>query len=136
MRFRGEYWFLSNMYHCSVALDLARPTPSFTFDEDAFQAAKCPARADEFTGLDGFAAKKLGRRVPLRPDWEAVKFDVMEAVVRDKFSRHPALMRQLRTVRGDIVEDNTWGDRCWGMCDGTGENRLGKLLMRLRDEGR
>lgn len=31
-------------------------------------------------------------------------------------------------------EGNTWGDKFWGVCDGEGENHLGKLLMEVRAE--
>lgn len=34
----------------------------------------------------------------------------------------------------ELIEGNTWGDRIWGVCDGVGENRLGKILMRVRAE--
>ena len=60
-------------------------------------------------------AKRAGRALqPLRADWETAKFDVMERVVRDKFSRHPGLRdRLLATGDAELVEGNTWGDRIW-----------------------
>ena len=36
-------------------------------------------------------------------------------------------------VQQELVEGNTWGDKVWGVCDGVGENNLGKTLMRIRD---
>ena len=136
MRFRGEYWFLSNMFPCEIDITLNGVPHAFTCAEAAFQACKCPARAAEFAGLDGFAAKKLGRTVDLCPDWEQIRLPAMEYILRVKFGRHPELMTRLRSVRGAIVEDNKWGDRFWGVCDGSGENHLGRLLMKLRDEAR
>lgn len=136
MRFRDKYWFLSNMYPCDVTLAVGGATRTFSCAEAAFQACKCPARADEFVGVDGFAAKRLGRRVPLRADWEETKLATMERVLRAKFGANPALMARLRETRGDIAEDNTWHDTFWGRCDGVGENHLGRLLMKIRDEGR
>jgi predicted NAD-dependent protein-ADP-ribosyltransferase YbiA (DUF1768 family) len=33
-----------------------------------------------------------------------------------------------------LIEGNTWNDRYWGVCRGTGKNRLGQILMRIRSE--
>jgi predicted NAD-dependent protein-ADP-ribosyltransferase YbiA (DUF1768 family) len=45
-------------------------------------------------------------------------------------------MREMLLLTGDceLVEGNTWGDKFWGVCDGEGENHLGKLLMKIRAE--
>lgn len=128
--FRGEYAFLSNFYECPINYD----GHQFRNAEAAFQAAKCPARAAEFCNLDPSAAKRMGRRVELRPDWEEVKDFEMECVVFAKFMDNPELARKL-ILTGDreLIEGNTWGDRIWGVCNGVGENRLGKILMRCRD---
>lgn len=40
----------------------------------------------------------------------------------------------MATDDAELVEGNTWGDRYWGVVDGVGENRLGKLLMERRAE--
>ncbi len=79
----------------------------------------------------------LGRRVPLRPDWEQVKVAEMEKVVRAKFTQNPHLARLLvSTGDAEVLEGNTWNDTCWGvdLYTDRGENRLGKLLMKLREE--
>ena len=134
MQFRGQYYFLSNMYPCSLTVDIENKIYSFTCVEAAFQAHKCPGRAAEFEGIDGYTAKKLGRRVPLRPDWETVKDAVMLNIVSAKFMQNPDLFRRLRSIKGEIVEENTWHDTYWGVCNGKGENHLGKILMKVRDE--
>ena len=77
-------------------------------------------------------AKRLGSQIPLRHDWEQVKLDVMETILRDKFTRHSGLRVQLLdTGDRELVEQNTWGDRFWGVC-GVGENHLGRLLVKIR----
>lgn len=129
MKFRDHYWFLSNMYPCTIACN----TLSFTCVEAAFQACKCPERAQEFVGLDGFAAKKLGKQVPLRADWNEVKVGYMRALLKRKFKQNPNLLAQLREIKGPIVENNDWGDTYWGVCKGKGQNVLGKLLEEIRD---
>ena len=133
MRFRDEYYFLSNMFPCAISLEINGTPVTFTCAKAAFQAFKCPERAKEFAGINGFAAKKMGRNVTLRKDWEKIKLDVMRQVVGAKFSQNKNLMEKLRKIKGEIVEDNHWHDCFWGRCNGEGLNWLGKILMELRD---
>lgn len=131
MKFRGIYGFLSNFYTSPITVDGL----TFSCVEAAFQAAKTlnPTQKQWFVGLDGSAAKRLGRRILLRPDWEAVKLDVMLSLLRQKFS-DPRFAAQLIAVTEEIVEDNDWGDTFWGRCRGRGLNNLGRLLQQVRRE--
>lgn len=85
-------------------------------------------------------AKMLGRRAPLRPDWEEIKFSVMDFALRQKFRKDTSWGQRLTGSEGDIVEYNTWHDNIWGdcvcgRCDKIeGQNHLGKLLMKIREE--
>jgi len=129
--FKGDNFFLSNFYVAPIFYRGIR----FENNEAAFQAAKCPERMRDFCGLSPQAAKRLGCRVELRSDWEAVKYDVMYRVCKAKFMQNSDLYRKLMdTGDAELVEGNTWGDRVWGVCNGVGENHLGKILMRLREE--
>ena len=129
--FKGDNAFLSNLDVAPVIYEGIR----FENSEAAFQAAKCPERMREFCGLSPQAAKRLGRRVEMRPDWETVKYDVMYQVCMAKFTQNPDLLEKLlATGDAELVEGNTWGDKVWGVCDGIGENNLGKTLMRIRSE--
>lgn len=131
MKFRGTYNFLSNFYTSPITVDGL----TYSCVEAAFQAAKTlnPAQKQWFVGIDGSAAKRLGRRVLLRPDWEAVKLGVMKNLLRKKFS-DPELAKRLIGVTEEIVEDNDWGDFFWGRCQGRGSNWLGELLSQVREE--
>jgi ribA/ribD-fused uncharacterized protein len=129
--FRGQYSFLANFHSAPTGIyHLLFPT-----SEHAFQAAKCADPQDYPRFLTGTAgdAKKLGRRIEIRADWEHVKVQVMRAVVYDKFTRNPELGALLRAT-GDqqLVEGNTWNDFFWGVCRGNGDNWLGKILMEVR----
>lgn len=133
MLFRGQYFFLSNFYPCSVLFD----GNSYPTAEHAYQCAK--ARDHEGWRLVRNAsspgkAKAAGQRIPKVHDWNDIRLDVMRRVLRAKF-RNPDLVRALLDT-GDIelVEDNTWNDRFWGRYQGVGENWLGRLLMELREE--
>lgn len=131
MTFRGNFYFLSNMYPCTVEFE----GQTFQCVEAAFQAAKCIDKNDRlpFTKMNGFSAKSAGRRVKLRPNWNQIRTEVMEEILRNKFS-NPELRKKLKNVSGNIQEDNTWNDTFWGVCYGRGLNNLGKILMKIRDE--
>lgn len=140
MVFRNEYYFLSNMYPCSVTVDICGKVLTFKCAESAYQAFKCPDYAEKFVPLNGYAAKKLGKTVPLIVDWNDIKGDIMRNVVTCKFNQNPNLLYKLQQIDDDIVEENTWGDYYFGMCrthNGLyGKNVLGKILMSIRDEDR
>lgn len=126
MEFRNEYGFLSNMAPSPVTLKGV----TFPSVENAFQAMKTldPEDWARFARLTPAQAKRAGRTLPLRKDWEDVKLLVMQECLKRKFA-DPALMRKLRGIPGHIQEDNSWGDTFWGVCRGRGRNELGRLLM-------
>ena len=129
--FNGEYFFLSNFFYQPVVYK------GFCFknNEAAFQSAKCPERVREFCNLSPSEAKRLGRRVKLREDWEHVKTSVMYEICKAKFTQSPILREKLiATGDAELIEGNYWNDTVWGMCNGIGENRLGKILMVIREE--
>lgn len=132
--FSGPYRFLSNFWYADVELD-GVVYPSV---EHAYVAAKTidPKKRVVFTDrtLKPGYVKRMGRSLELRPDWEGVKIHVMENLVRQKF-QHPGLKKQLvETQDKELIEGNHWGDRFWGVCKGAGQNNLGKILMKIRDE--
>lgn len=131
--FTGKYRFLSNFYIAPVMFE----GQLFQNNEAAFQAAKVTDKAEreKFTTMNPSEAKRAGRHVALRKDWENVKTDIMYQICLDKFTRNPSLRESLlKTGNEKLEEENTWGDRIWGTVDGKGENRLGKILMRIRQE--
>ncbi len=130
-----QYRFLSNFYEARVEYGGL----AFGSNEAAFQAQKCMTEEEkvQFTEYGPGKSKGVGRRVRLRPDWEEVKVGIMEEIVRAKFTQHPELAAKLlATGEKVLVEGNTWGDTCWGvdLRTGQGENHLGKILMKVRDE--
>ena len=133
--FRNEYRFLSNFWDAPVTYKGL----TYLNNEAAFQAQKCMTEEEKlaFTTLRSNDAKRLGRRVPLRPDWENVKLSIMEEIVRAKFTQNED-MKQLLLATGDLVleEGNGWGDLFWGVDAKTreGRNHLGRILMRIRKE--
>lgn len=127
-----NYRFLSNFWPAEVEFD-GTVYPSV---ENAYQAAKVLAKhRHNFTGCGPSAAKKLGRMYPMRNDWEEVKVSVMRDLIRQKFKPGSELSDRLLDTGDWLLEEgNTWGDTFWGVCDGVGENWLGRLLMERRGE--
>lgn len=130
--FKGKYYFLSNFYSCPIEYNGIK----FLNSEAAFQAQKCPNRASEFSELTPNRAKLLGRRVKLREDWENNKISIMESILRIKFSDDKLKDKLIDTYPAELIEGNTWYDKFWGVDinTGIGENNLGKILMRIREE--
>lgn len=131
--FRDEYYFLSNFYEAPITYNGI----TYQNNEAAFQAQKCTKREDQllFSKLNSSEAKKLGRQVSLRSDWESVKINIMQEVVFAKFSQNPALAEKLiNTGIAYLEEGNTWGDRIWGTVNGQGANNLGLILMEVREK--
>jgi len=132
--FQGKYRFLSNFYCASATLDgVVYPTV-----EHAFQAAKTldPAEREKVRACKSPSdAKRIGRTVTLRNDWEDVKVGAMYDLVWQKF-QHPDLKKLLLdTGTQHLEEGNHWNDHFWGVCppgSGQGENNLGIILMDVR----
>ena len=129
--FTGRYYFLSNFYNSTVTYDGI----TYTNNEAAFQAQKTENFSEKykFGALKPSDAKKLGRSVSLRQDWEEVKYNIMFEICLAKFKQNPELaLSLLETGDQHLEEGNTWGDTIWGTVNGVGENHLGKILMQIR----
>jgi N-glycosidase YbiA len=80
-------------------------------------------------------AAKLGRRrtFPLRPDWEAVKDQVMLTGVLRKFETHADIRAVLLATGDKILVESAPSDYYWGCgADSSGQNKLGQVLMTVR----
>lgn len=136
--FEGKYLFLSNYYF---------PTP-VVFHGDAYISVEHAYQAAKFVDPDlrkqiqdtptPNKAKQLAMKFQKarhrRSDWEQVNLAVMEDLLLQKFS-DARLRRQLvATGNEELIEGNWWHDFWWGVCNGVGENHLGKLLMKIRSQ--
>jgi ribA/ribD-fused uncharacterized protein len=106
--------------------------------EHAYQAQKFTTWPAQYARIKAAEtpgkAKKLGRDSGIRKDWEQVKLEVMLEIIRAKF-QDADLRRQLfATGDQELREGNHWGDTFWGVCNGRGDNHLGKILMQVRQE--
>ena len=130
--FQGFYRFLSNFYPCRVEFE----GRVYLSSEAAYQASKTLDETvkDGFVILNAREARRLGREVVVRLDWEDIKLNVMYRILRAKFSQEPLRTRLLATGNNFLEETNYWHDTFWGSYDNKGENHLGRLLMVVRDE--
>ena len=131
--FIDAYAFLSNFYHSPVKYR----NLIYLNAEAAFQAQKesCEKDKEQYTRMNPAQAKLVGRNCNLREEWEEIKEQTMYEIVKAKFTQNEALARLLLAT-GDayLEEGNWWHDTTWGVCNGVGQNKLGKILMRVREE--
>ncbi|SEN45889.1 NADAR family protein [Lihuaxuella thermophila] len=137
-RTNEEYGCFSNFSPHPFELDGKRwPT-----SEHYFQAQKFVTTAPEYaekirTTVSPMTAAKLGRsrKVPIRPDWEEVKDDVMRRAVLHKFKSNPEIQQILLATGDEEIIEKTTNDYYWGCgLDGTGKNMLGTILMEVRKQ--
>ena len=137
-RFSGPFSFLSNFQPVPIEYEgLTYPSV-----EHAFQAAKTgdpAARQRVQAAKSAGDAKRLGRTVTLHNWTEERRLDIMEQLLRKKFSiasRESERLYHLLLGTGGywLEEGNTWGDRFWGTVNGEGTNYLGSLLMIVRED--
>ena len=133
-RFENEYEWLSNFHVHDTPMII--DGKEYISNEHYFQACKATTPADhEKVRLCGSPnqAKGKGRQIPCRPDWQEVKEQVMLKGLQAKFAVGSELAAKLlATQPAKLIEGNWWGDSYWGVCRGTGKNRLGVLLMKVR----
>lgn len=132
--FTGDHRFLSNFWPVVVKLDGGE----YRSVEHAYQAAKTLDLKNrrKIRNLPTAAgAKQLGKKIKIRPYWDIIKVDVMLGLLRQKFAKgSPLADKLLATDQSHLEEENYWGDTYWGVCKGVGKNKLGRLLMFVRDE--
>lgn len=133
--FFGKYKFLSNYHQEAFVVD----DRWYNTSEAAYMACKT-VKASEKAALSmtitGPEAKKIGRLVTLRPDWNNIKYACMYKVLQEKFWQSSSLCNKLLLTKGKYLEESNWyEDDYWGKCTSNGQNNLGKILMSIRDEG-
>lgn len=124
--FMDEYHFLSNFSEEGKV----KPTV-----EHYYQAAKTLDPNDRDWVMEAPTpgqAKRRGRKVELRPDWEQVKIGIMLGLLLEKFDESEIQAKLLATGDARLIEGNTWHDTYWGVHGGVGENWLGRLLEVVR----
>lgn len=139
--FDGKYAFLSNFYSSPIAPfddGIVYPTVEHAFQ--AYKTTDINKRKEIAAQPTPGKAKRLGRHVKMRDDWREIRIDVMYIALKEKFRDLELRTKLLATGNAELVEGNTWSDNFWGDChcpkcrDIKGENNLGKLLMKIRED--
>lgn len=134
--FTGKNRYLSNFWPVAVEGPGGFLYPTV---EHAYQASKT-CHPQEWAAILKMPtpgmAKRAGRKVTLREDWDTIKLERMESLLRQKFAIGTELAERLYYTDGEIAEGNYWHDTYWGVSAHTGEgfNHLGRILMKIRDE--
>src|SRR5262245_59473777 len=126
----------SNFAPFAIDLDGKRwPTTEHYYQAQKFADAGLQAKIRQ--AEKPIIAKNLAdkHRDKLRSDWDATKDDVMYRAVRRKFELHGELRDLLLATGEEEIAESAPNDYYWGVGrEGTGQNRLGKIIMRIRAE--
>jgi ribA/ribD-fused uncharacterized protein len=147
--FRGRFVFLSNFYPCKIEHKgiiypsvehyyVALKVTGMQFIDGVYYTAA------DFRELvakikDPADAKRIGKVVKVRSDWGEKRLGFMEWGIREKFKDNKLAEDLLSTGDLELIEGNNWHDVFYGKCScvkcgGSGENHLGKILMKIREE--
>lgn len=141
--FKDGYDFLSNfhekqMWYKNILWESSEHAyqAEKSTDEDEREDIRCAATPGEAKRMC-----KPGKLKFFRSDWDTVKTQIMEDIVRAKFE-DPDLRKQLLDTKDfELIEGNWWHDNYWGNCTcgrpscaKVGENHLGKILMKVRND--
>jgi ribA/ribD-fused uncharacterized protein len=109
--------------------------------EHAYQASRImpgPERDNIKNAPSPMDAWREGQKYKNNPDLQVQNFDknaVMEELFRAKLAQHPDIVDILRESGDSELLKVYDTDYYWGTgADGSGENKMGKLWMKLRDE--
>lgn len=135
--FKGDYRWLSNFH----MIDVEWQGDTYRSTEHAYQAAKTEdpdQRREIREAKTPGKAKRLGQKVTLHKLWvekeRICKLATMKGILRKKFEDPLLREKLIQTGRHHLVEGNDWDDKFWGVCNGEGENHLGRILMDIRAE--
>ena len=133
------YYEFTNFYRASVLIDCKKwPTTEHYFQAQKFigtpyvEAIRCLPTAQEAFQLSRDPKVSRWRR----SDWDTVKDDIMLKALRCKFAQHKSLHEKLWKTGDKELIEHTTNDSYWadGGGKGKGQNKLGRLLMKIRDE--
>lgn len=131
--FNGRYKFLSNFFEYPMICG----QNTWKTAEHWYQAIKVEEEKDfvQIRDCDSpKTAKELGNTCKRWGYWHVIKLHYMEMILKRKFSI-PKLADKLLSTKEIYLENcNNDNDVFWGTVNGIGENHLGKILMKIREE--
>ena len=130
-----ETRWLSNMNYVKIRYNGI----NYPSTENFYQAMKYKGDTTRelISKLKPHEAKKYSRdNTMTNENFESRKLDIMLYAQREKYSQEPFKSKLLATGNCLLEEGNWWNDKFWGVDIKTreGENNLGKIIMRVRQE--
>jgi ribA/ribD-fused uncharacterized protein len=89
-----------------------------------------------FNATSPGAVKKISdaHKADVPEEFRMKKIEMMEEILRAKVDQHEKVRKILKESGTKTIVENSPTDNFWGIGpDGTGENALGKLWMKIRD---
>ena len=133
IEFSGKYAMFSNFYDNQILYN----NIAYRNNEAAFQAQKTDSEKirKQFSRMFPSEAVRKGKSLHVRTDWnDELAEKIMYEINKIKFSKEPFKTLLLETKDEVLENRNGHGDVFWGICNGKGENKLGKILMKIRTE--
>jgi ribA/ribD-fused uncharacterized protein len=134
--FQKDFRWLSNF----APVDIRIGKRTFSSVEHAYMSMKSNDSAwKDFcvTEHNAGAVKRQSRKIQLIADWnDSWRLRIMEDLLRMKFQQEPYCSKLLATGNQNIQEGNRWNDKFFGVClkTGIGENHLGRIIMKIRED--
>ena len=138
----GEYWFLSPLAEFPIQMEVDGKLYSFPSVEHYYQAMKFNADDPRFSVIlniknpddTRLLTKTPEYKINRRKDFDKNKFTIMEKALRAKFAQNPEAVKLLKqTGNAVLIKSCPICYKC-GFGEGSGENRIGKVLMKIREE--
>lgn len=129
-RWLSNFWIHDTARQLSVEHHYQAAKTTNLEDWLTIMSAETPGKAKRYMK----SVEKGGLGIVVRDDWNEVRLALMEQFTREKYATNHELRQKLIDTRGTLlIEGNTWGDTFFGVCNGVGENNLGKIIMKVRD---
>lgn len=114
----------------------------FASVEEAYQAASFMGSDEELVekikkshSADEAQRIAYANRDKRREDWDDVKISIMEELLRLKIEQNPYVKKKLLQTGDYMIVEDSPKDDFWGWGPNrNGQNNLGKLWMKLREE--
>ena len=114
----------------------------FSSVEEAYQAASFMGSDEELVekikkshSADEAQRIAYANRDRRREDWDDVKISIMEELLRLKIEQNPYVKKKLLQTEDYMIVEDSPKDDFWGWGPNrNGQNNLGKLWMKLREE--
>lgn len=133
IEFQKEYRWLSNFWLVPITINGV----TYPSAENAYQASKTliPEEREYFITCTPGQAKRKSQEITIRDNWDLFKVAIMRDILIQKFKDPEMRAKLIATGAQTIREGNNWNDTFWGVSlrTGKGDNRLGQLIMEIRE---